>query len=194
MKKILIIDNYDSFTFNLVQYVSEWQGSNVTVAKNDHVELDSLSGFDGIILSPGPGLPEESGKLMKVFDHAGATPILGVCLGHQAIGLYFGAQLRQLDKVYHGVDSAIHILSENEDLFTGIDSGFRAGRYHSWVIDEDSIGGCPLEVTCRDSEGIIMGVRHRDLHIHGVQFHPESVMTPDGRRIIANFLQLTEGK
>lgn len=190
MTRILIIDNYDSFTFNLVQYVNELEAGKVTVLKNDQIELEKLSQYDAFILSPGPGLPAESGLLMNFFRHLEEQPVLGVCLGHQAIGEHFGAELLQLDQVYHGVDTLLTQTDENYALFNDIDREFKAGRYHSWVIREDSLKNTPLVVTCRDDQGIIMGVRHSEKEIHGVQFHPESVMTPEGRKIIANFLKI----
>jgi anthranilate synthase/aminodeoxychorismate synthase-like glutamine amidotransferase len=192
MKKILIIDNYDSFTFNLVQYVTELEAGEVSVLKNDQLDLEKLADYDAFILSPGPGLPAESGQLMEFFQHLDDQPVLGVCLGHQAIGEHFGAELLQLDKVYHGVDSLMIQSGENYSLFDGIAREFKAGRYHSWVIREESIKNTALRVTCRDEQGIIMGVKHAEKEIHGVQFHPESVMTPDGRKMIANFLKLAD--
>ena len=189
MKKILIIDNYDSFTYNLVQYLEEHSDVEVNVIKNDDPEIYSLLKYAGVVISPGPGLPGESGLLSTIFDDVDRLPpTLGICLGLQAIGEAFGGKLKQLDKVFHGVDSEINITDENEVLFDDMDKRFKAGRYHSWVINPESIEGCPLEVTCVDDNGNIMGIRHKILNIRGVQFHPESVMTPEGRKIIANFL------
>lgn len=190
MNKILIIDNYDSFTFNLVQYVTELDAGEICVLKNNQLELEQLREYNAFILSPGPGLPAESGQLMEFFQHLDDQPVLGVCLGHQAIAEHFGAALLQLDKVYHGVDSMLIQSEEHYSLFENIDREFKAGRYHSWVIREESLKNTALTVTCRDEHGIIMGVRHLEKEIHGVQFHPESVMTPDGRKMIANFLKL----
>ena len=189
MKKILIIDNYDSFTYNLVQYLEEHSDVEVNVIKNDDPEIYSLLKYSGIVISPGPGLPGESGLLSTIFDDVDRLPpTLGICLGLQAIGEAFGGKLKQLDKVFHGVDSEINVTDENEVLFEDMDKRFKAGRYHSWVINPDSIAECPLEVTCMDDAGNIMGIRHKILNIRGVQFHPESVMTPEGRKIISNFL------
>ncbi len=189
MKKILIIDNYDSFTYNLVQYLEEHSDVEVKVIKNDDPEIYSLLNYSGIVISPGPGLPGESGLLSTIFDDTNRLPpTLGICLGLQAIGEAFGGKLKQLDKVYHGIDSEINVTDKNEVLFDNIEERFKAGRYHSWVINPDSISEAPLEVTCVDDEGNIMGIRHKTLNIRGVQFHPESVMTPEGRKIISNFL------
>jgi anthranilate synthase component 2 len=191
VKQVLLIDNYDSFTYNLVQYLTESGLAAVDVVKNDGLQLDRIVQYDGIILSPGPGLPADSGLLMQVFDHLGDKPLLGVCLGHQAIGLHFGAQLKHLDKVFHGIDSMISRERDGYPLFDQIGSRFRVGRYHSWVIDENTLAGTPLKVTCRDEKGNIMGIRHTTKEIHGVQFHPESIMTDDGKKMIHNFLRIS---
>lgn len=188
MKKVLLIDNYDSFSFNLVQYLEESGGVMVTVIKNDSIDFDQLRDYDALVISPGPGLPGESGSLMELFEHIEDMPILGVCLGLQAIGKFYGAQLRQLDKVYHGIDSQVRISDFDNPLFSTLPEVFKAGRYHSWVIDEQSMDKSSLRVTCSDESGIIMGVRHETKEIHGLQFHPESVMTPQGRKIISNFI------
>ena len=189
MKDILIIDNYDSFTYNLVQYVRECDDTSVTVKMNDEIQDLDLRFFDGMIISPGPGLPSESGLLNQVFaDPEQLPPTLGVCLGHQAIAESFGGSLFQLADVFHGVDSTIHILDKNEPLFFELDDTFTAGRYHSWVVKGSSLEQTDLFVTCQDENGLVMGIRHAKLNIHGVQFHPESVMTPSGRQIISNFL------
>ena len=184
--KIVIIDNYDSFTYNLSHLVKEL-GAEVTVLRNDQFRLEELEQYDKIILSPGPGIPSEAGQLLDVIRaYAGRKPILGVCLGHQAIGEVFGAKLENLSDVFHGVATEGTQFG-NDPLFSGLPRRITMGRYHSWVVSRD---GCPdcLEVTAESDEGQIMALRHRELDIHGIQFHPESVLTPNGKEIIKNFL------
>ena len=184
--KIVIIDNYDSFTYNLSHLVKEL-GAEVSVVRNDEFELEALDAFDKIILSPGPGIPSEAGLLLEVIRHyAGRKPILGVCLGHQAIGEVFGGQLTNLSTVFHGVATEGTQLG-NDYLFDGLPERITMGRYHSWVVDRE---GWPeaLEVTALSDEGQVMALRHREMDIHGIQFHPESVLTPDGRTILENFI------
>ncbi len=184
--KIVIIDNYDSFTYNLSHLVKEL-GAEVTVLRNDQFELPRLEAFDKIILSPGPGIPSEAGLLLDVIrTYAGRKPILGVCLGHQAIGEAFGGKLENLSEVFHGVATPCHITS-NDPIFNGLDSSITIGRYHSWVVSKEDFPTC-LEITAESDEGQIMALRHRDFDIHGIQFHPESVLTPQGRTIIKNFI------
>ena len=184
--KIVIIDNYDSFTYNLSHLVKE-QGAEVTVLRNDQFRLEELEQYDKIILSPGPGIPSEAGLLLDVIRaYAGRKPILGVCLGHQAIGEVFGAQLENLSDVFHGVATEGTQFG-NDGLFRGLPRRITMGRYHSWVVSRDGFPDC-LEVTAESDEGQIMALRHRDLDIHGIQFHPESVLTPNGKEIIKNFL------
>lgn len=184
--KTVIIDNYDSFTFNLYHLVKEI-GSEATVLRNDSFALDSLKHFDKIILSPGPGIPEEAGLLLDVIRYyAEQKPILGVCLGHQAIGEAFGAKLTNLSKVFHGIQTPC-ILSGNDYIFDNLPQQIPVGRYHSWVVSDQDFPSC-LEVTAVSPEGQIMALKHRTLDVHGIQFHPESVLTPDGKQIIANFL------
>ena len=186
---IVIIDNYDSFTYNLSHLVKE-QGAEVTVVRNDQFELPDLEAYSKIILSPGPGIPSEAGKLLDVIRYyAGRKPILGVCLGHQAIGEVFGAQLENLSDVFHGVATPCHIVAD-DPIFDGIGHDITVGRYHSWVVSKDNLPDC-LEITSVSDEGQIMALRHRDLTIRGIQFHPESVLTPDGRKIIQNWLSHT---
>lgn len=185
--KIVIIDNYDSFTYNLSHLVKEL-GAEVTVLRNDQFELPRLEAFDKIILSPGPGIPSEAGLLLDVIrTYAGRKPILGVCLGHQAIGEAFGSKLENLLEVFHGVATPCHITS-NDPIFNGLDSSITIGRYHSWVVSKEDFPTC-LEITAESDEGQIMALRHRDFDIHGIQFHPESVLTPQGRTIIKNFIE-----
>lgn len=177
MKKIVIIDNYDSFTYNLAHLVREL-GAEVTVLRNDRFQLSELEDFDKIILSPGPGIPSEAGLLLDVIrTYAGRKPMLGVCLGHQAIGEVFGAKLENLSEVYHGVQS--------ECTYEG--RRMLIGRYHSWVVSNDGFPDC-LEVTARTDDGQIMALRHRQYDIRGVQFHPESVLTPEGKALISEWL------
>jgi anthranilate synthase component 2 len=198
--KILVFDNYDSFTYNLVHLVEKIVGEKVDVFRNDQIPMENVQAYDKIILSPGPGLPAEAGLLLPLIKEYGISKsILGVCLGHQAIGEAFGGKLTNLSKVYHGVATPIHIIPQrprntktNADLFNGLTDGFMAGRYHSWVIDPESFPKV-LEVTARDNNGHIMALRHRTLDILGVQFHPESVLTPDGELIMRNWLGKTNG-
>ena len=184
--KIVIIDNYDSFTYNLSHLVKEL-GAEVSVVRNDEFELEALDAFDKIILSPGPGIPSEAGLLLDVIrQYAGRKPILGVCLGHQAIGEVFGGKLTNLSTVFHGVATEGTQLG-NDYLFDGLPERITMGRYHSWVVDRE---GWPeaLEVTALSDEGQVMALRHREMDIHGIQFHPESVLTPDGRHMLENFI------
>lgn len=185
--RTVIIDNYDSFTYNLSHLVKEL-GTEVHVVRNDKFQLPDLSVFDKIILSPGPGIPSEAGLLLDVIRHyAGKKPILGVCLGHQAIGEAFGARLTNLKEVFHGVATPIR-LTADDNLFKGLPSTIEVGRYHSWVVDRQQLPSC-LEITAESEEGQIMALRHRQHNIHGIQFHPESVLTPNGKTIIKNFIE-----
>jgi len=189
--KIVIIDNYDSFTYNLSHLVKEL-GAEVTVLRNDQFRLDELETFDKIILSPGPGIPSEAGLLCDVIRaYAGRTPILGVCLGHQAIGEVFGGRLENLSEVFHGVATPCHILGGT--LFKGLPADITIGRYHSWVVANEGLPAC-LEVTAVSDEtsGMrqIMALQHREWPVFGIQFHPESVLTPEGKTIIKNFIDL----
>ena len=186
--KIVIIDNYDSFTYNLSHLVKEL-GAEVTVVRNDQFALPELEAYDKIILSPGPGIPSEAGLLLNVIrTYAGSKPILGVCLGHQAIGECFGAQLTNLSEVFHGVATEGTQFG-NDPIFAGLPQRITMGRYHSWVVSKDGLPSC-LEITAESDEGQIMALRHREYDIHGIQFHPESVLTPEGRKIIENFIAL----
>ena len=197
--KIVIIDNYDSFTYNLSHLVKEI-GADVTVVRNDRFELEELKGYDKIILSPGPGIPSEAGLLLDVIrEYAGKKPILGVCLGHQAIGEVFGGQLENLSEVYHGVATPCHIIAD-DSIFEGVERDITIGRYHSWVVSDGNFPSC-LEITAvsddmpTDDEAApqprqVMALLHRQYDVHGIQFHPESVLTPCGRQIIKNFIAL----
>ncbi len=185
--KIVIIDNYDSFVYNLSHLLKEL-GAEVTVKRNDQFKLEELEEFDKILLSPGPGIPEEAGLLLDVIrTYAGKKPILGVCLGEQAIGEVYGGKLTNLDEVFHGIQSTIN-LTTPDYLFEGLPSQIQVGRYHSWVVDQNGLPDC-LEVTAVSQEGYIMALRHKTLDVRGVQFHPESVLTPDGKQILANWIQ-----
>lgn len=186
--KIVIIDNYDSFTYNLSHLVKEL-GAEVTVVRNDQFELPDLEQYSKIILSPGPGIPSEAGLLLDVIrTYAGKKPILGVCLGHQAIGEVFGAKLENLSDVFHGVATPCHIIAD-DPIFSGLERDITIGRYHSWVVSRESLPDC-LEVTAESDEGQIMALRHRELNVRGIQFHPESVLTPDGRKMLQNWMFL----
>ncbi|MCY1243288.1 Aminodeoxychorismate synthase component 2 [compost metagenome] len=185
--KIVIIDNYDSFTYNLVHYLEELSGE-VTVLRNDEFEIEELQAFDKILLSPGPGIPDEAGLLKQVISHYSKTKsILGICLGQQAIGEVYGGSLINLDKVFHGISSKVKISVKDETLFDTIPEEFEVGRYHSWVISAENFP-YELEITSTDENGQIMSLRHRKFDIKGVQFHPESVLTPHGKTILKNWL------
>lgn len=184
--KTVIIDNYDSFTFNLAHLLKEL-GAEVDVVRNDQFELPALEQYDKIVLSPGPGIPSEAGLLLDVIRaYAGRKPILGVCLGHQAIGEVFGAKLENLAEVYHGVATDCEHFS-NDPIFNGMPRHFEVGRYHSWVVSKDGLPDC-LEVTATSPDGNIMALRHKRYPVHGIQFHPESVLTHLGRQIVGNWL------
>jgi len=186
--KIVIIDNYDSFTYNLSHLVKEL-GAEVDVVRNDQFQLPQLEQYSKIILSPGPGIPCEAGLLLDVIrTYAGRKPILGVCLGHQAIGEVFGARLENLSDVFHGVATSCHILAD-DPLFSGLDRDITVGRYHSWVVAREQLPSC-LEVTAESDEGQVMALRHRELNVRGIQFHPESVLTPDGKKMLQNWMYL----
>jgi len=185
--KIIIIDNYDSFVYNLARYVEESFEGDVLIFRNDQIDYAALVNADGILLSPGPGVPSEAGDLLKIIDiYHTKKPILGVCLGHQAISEYFGRKLIRHDEVYHGKSSTITHSSENY-LFDSIPEEFEVGRYHSWSVDHDT--SSVMEVTARSSTNEIMAVQHTVLPITGVQFHPESILTPHGRTMIQNWIQ-----
>ena len=185
--KTVIIDNYDSFTYNLAHLVKEL-GAEVDVLRNDKFELEELEKYDKIILSPGPGIPEEAGLLLEVIrTYAGRKPILGVCLGEQAIGQAFGGKLTNLSEVFHGIQTNVKI--KNKDyIFSGLPTEIPVGRYHSWVVDTD---GFPEElvITAISSEDQIMALKHREYDVHGIQFHPDSLLTPDGKQIVGNWLK-----
>ena len=194
MSKILILDNYDSFTYNLVQMVENIIKKKVAVFRNDEISLNQVNEFDKIILSPGPGIPNEAGILLPLIkQYAASKSILGVCLGHQAIGEAFGGRLTNLTRVFHGVATKIELKKDlkksafNNDWFRGLDSEIEVGRYHSWIIDRDEFPK-ELEVTSWDEHGMIMSLKHHIYDIQGVQFHPESLLTPLGKTMIENWL------
>jgi anthranilate synthase component 2 len=185
--RILLFDNYDSFTYNLMHVVKELGFREIEVHRNDRISLDEVASFDRIILSPGPGIPSEAGLLLPLIRrYATIKPLLGVCLGHQAIAEAFGGKLINLQDVYHGVATPIHITGE-DSLFRHLPSVIEAGRYHSWIVSKTDFPA-ELEITAEDAGGQIMALQHRTLPIHGVQFHPESVLTSQGKTIIHNFL------
>ncbi|MFT4093738.1 MAG: aminodeoxychorismate/anthranilate synthase component II [Niabella sp.] len=186
--KLLVFDNYDSFTYNLVHLVEKILHQKVDVYRNDQIPLEQVNGYDKIILSPGPGIPDEAGLLLPLIrEYAPAKSILGVCLGQQAIGEAFGGKLTNLSKVYHGVATDCTIVKEDEKLFAGLPKHIEVGRYHSWVVDKDSFPQ-ELEITATDDNDMIMALRHRTYDVRGVQFHPESVLTPQGELILRNWL------
>ena len=192
--RILIFDNYDSFTYNLVHLVEKILHEKVEVFRNDQIVLGDIKKFDRIILSPGPGIPSEAGLLLQVIkEYASSKPILGVCLGHQAIGEVFGATLVNLSTVYHGVATKIKVKSQKstnkKDLFNELPEEIEVGRYHSWIVSDENFPE-ELEITARDENGYIMALQHKNYDVQGVQFHPESVLTPQGEKIMRNWLNV----
>lgn len=187
MKKLLLIDNYDSFTYNLVHYFEEL-GVDVTVLRNDKLNIDEIEQYQMIVLSPGPGIPDEAGLLKEIIEKYGPTKkMFGVCLGQQAIGEVYGAELRNLDRVYHGVATEVEI-DTTDPLFKGLESKIQVGRYHSWVINKDSNTNA-FKIISTDENGQIMAIRHKEYDICAVQFHPESVLTPNGIQLLENWLK-----
>ncbi len=192
--KLLVFDNYDSFTYNLVHLVEKILGTKVTVFRNDHIDLDTVNEFDKIILSPGPGIPSEAGLLLPLIKaYAAKKSILGVCLGHQAIGEAFGGKLINLTTVYHGLATPIQLepassKQKANDIFQGFENELIVGRYHSWVVSDEEFPD-DLEITARDHNNYIMALRHKTYDVQGVQFHPESVLTPEGEKILRNWLK-----
>ena len=187
MIKVLVIDNYDSFTYNLVHYLEDLN-CDVTVVRNDKLTLEDVEPFDKIVLSPGPGIPEEAGLLKPIIAKYAATKsILGVCLGQQAISEVFGGSLINLEEVFHGVSTNVTISVDDEPIFNGLDKNIEVGRYHSWVVNPN----LPevLEATSFDENGQVMSLRHKIYDVKGVQYHPESVLTPNGKKILENWLK-----
>lgn len=186
--RILIIDNYDSFTYNLVHLVEKITENRVDVVFNDQFQLKDILDYDRLILSPGPGLPDDAGKLKEAISFCmDKRPILGVCLGHQAIGEVFGARLKNLETVCHGISSNLNLTRNIDHIYDDIPFPIQAGRYHSWVIDPESLPDC-LEITSTDKSENIMSIRHKRLNITGVQYHPESILTPFGEKIVSNWI------
>ncbi len=186
--KILVFDNYDSFTYNLVQLIKEQSNAKIEVYRNDEIPLEAVKAYDKILLSPGPGIPSESGLLLPLIkEYAATKSIFGVCLGQQAIAEAFGGSLTNLSKVYHGIATPIE-LTATSILFEGLPKTFNVGRYHSWVVNESDLPTA-LKITSKDKEGYIMSLEHREYDVKGVQYHPESVLTPEGAKIIANWLK-----
>jgi anthranilate synthase component 2 len=185
--KIAVIDNYDSFTYNLVHYLEDL-GADVSVFRNDEFDPDELQPFDKLLLSPGPGIPDEAGLLKQTIrTYADSKSILGICLGQQAIAEVFGGTISNLNKVYHGVATELTLAVNDELLFNGISGTIHVGRYHSWIVDSNNFPEA-LEATSFDSDGEIMSLRHKTLDVRGVQFHPESVLTPFGKQMLLNWL------
>jgi len=186
--KILVFDNYDSFTYNLVQMIKEQSNAKVDVFRNDEIPLEDVKAYDKILLSPGPGIPSESGLLIPLIKTYAATKsILGICLGQQAIAEAFGGSLTNLSRVYHGIATPVELIGES-NLFEGLPKTFHVGRYHSWVVNEHDLPA-ELKVTSKDAEGYIMSLEHTSYDVKGVQYHPESVLTPEGAKIIGNWLK-----
>ena len=185
--KILVIDNYDSFTYNLV-YILKEAHSEVVVFRNDKITPEDCLQYDAIVLSPGPGIPKDAGNLMQIIQFcAGKIPIIGVCLGHQAIAQYLGANLRQLDQVFHGIQNDMYLTSSQSPLFTNFSTSFQAGRYHSWIVELTEKSN--FEVTAVTEDQSIMAIQNLELKLYGIQFHPESILTPKGAQIIINFIE-----
>ena len=189
--KILVFDNYDSFTYNLVHLVEKITQLKVDVYRNDQIAMEKIAGYDKIILSPGPGIPQEAGLLLPLIkEYASTKSILGVCLGHQAIAEAFGGKLINLDTVFHGVATPVrvsHPQGVTHPLYNGLPDEIIVGRYHSWIVSDENFPA-ELEITARDENGYIMGLQHKIFDIQGVQFHPESVLTPDGETMMRNWL------
>ena len=186
--KVLIFDNYDSFTYNLLHLVEKIIHQKVDVYRNDQIALEKVKEYDKIILSPGPGIPDEAGLLLPLIkEYASTKSILGVCLGHQAIGEAFGGTLINLSTVFHGVATDCELTTVNSQLFKDMPVKFTIGRYHSWIVSEENFPG-ELEITARDENNYIMALQHKTFDVQGVQFHPESILTPDGEKIMRNWL------
>jgi anthranilate synthase component 2 len=186
---ILVLDNYDSFTYNLVQYIQDILDLEVDVRRNDAIALEAVAAYDAVVLSPGPGLPADAGIMPALIkEYTGKLPILGVCLGHQAIGEAFGARLENLADVFHGVETSVTVEDSSEPLFHSLGGQFQAGRYHSWVVSREELPDC-FEITAVDEKGTIMAMRHKAYNLRGVQFHPESIMTRAGKQMLRNFFE-----
>ena len=185
--KLLVLDNYDSFTYNLVHLLREI-GTDLDVFRNDKIDLEQVSNYDKILLSPGPSLPKEAGIMPQLIEHyASQKNILGVCLGHQAIGEAFGASLSNLSEVQHGVATNVQSIVQ-ENLFLNLPEKFKVGRYHSWVVEKESLKNTPLQIIAEDEQGFVMALKHQSYQVWGLQFHPESILTEFGREILVNWL------
>jgi len=188
MKKVLLIDNYDSFTYNLAQLLDESNLCKFDIIKNDIVKIDEISEFDKILISPGPGLPENAGKLLEIIEnYHKKKSILGICLGMQGIAEFFGAELYNLEKVYHGIKANAHIVDKNEIIFKDLPDRIEVGLYHSWAVYKN-LKDTELKITAISQRNIIMGISHKKYDVKGIQFHPESIMTKYGKNIIENWL------
>jgi anthranilate synthase component II len=188
MKKILVIDNYDSFTYNLVHYIEKITGTTPAVYRNDEISLARVDEYEKILLSPGPGVPVDAGICMDLIkQYASTKSILGICLGHQAIGQAFGGEILNLSSVFHGIATRVLITDQSDPLFTDIPVSITGGRYHSWVVSGDTLPDC-LNITCKDENGMIMGISHKYYDVRGLQFHPESVLTDHGLDIMRNWI------
>lgn len=194
MKRLLVLDNYDSFTYNLVHLANEILGEEIDVFRNDEISIEDAGQYEKILLSPGPGIPEEAGILLPLIRaYAPTHSLFGVCLGQQAMGQAFGGELTNLSSVYHGVATPVHLVPNTipspygNDWFNGLGPTLEVGRYHSWVVQQEGFPDV-LEVTSFDDNGMIMSLRHRNFNMQGVQFHPESVLTPNGRKMLENWL------
>ncbi len=186
--KLLVFDNYDSFTYNLVHAVKKLGFTDLDVYRNDKIPLEEIEKYDKILLSPGPGIPEEAGILLPLIRrYAPTKSILGVCLGEQAIGQCFGARLLNLEDVYHGIATRVKVTAP-DPLFEGLPEELEVGRYHSWIVSRENLPGC-LRVTAEDADGAVMAIAHETYDVRGVQFHPESVLTPDGEKMLENWLK-----
>ncbi len=189
MRRILVIDNYDSFTYNLVHYLRNLTEESIDIFRNDEITIEEIKKYDKILMSPGPGIPVEAGICLDmVREYAKSKSIMGVCLGHQAIGEAFGGKIINLDHVYHGVATLIHIIIDKDPLYEEIPKKLNVGRYHSWVIDRKTLPEC-FSITCEDEKGMIMGISHNTFDLKGVQYHPESVLTEHGMKIMENWLK-----
>lgn len=188
MRNFLLIDNYDSFTYNLYQLIKEnVEDVNVTVLRNDCFDMNEVEKYDGLIISPGPGVPEDAGLIVPIIRKYGSRiPILGVCLGHQAIGVAFGGTLTNIENVCHGISTSI-VADQDCPLFHCLPESFNVGRYHSWVVNEETLPSC-LRITARDDQNLVMAMEHKDYKVTGVQFHPESILTEYGKEMICNWV------
>ena len=190
MEKIIVLDNYDSFTYNLVHYIESNPNYEVDVFRNDEISIEAIDKYNTIVLSPGPGLPEDAGILKAVIErYAPTKKILGVCLGMQAIGEVFGGELENLSNVFHGVATPINITKSNDLLYKSLPENIEVGRYHSWVISNTNFPN-KLVITAKDDNNQVMSIKHQDYNVYGVQYHPESILTTHGKEIINNFLAI----